>query len=127
MISREAKAFSAETGLSGWAPYFRGRCGVLGDVDADVVAAAAGFFPAEVVRGSWEAGRSIPAAGAAARYAEVADRFGRRKLAGLSEEDAERLAGLLAAVCGNADVVAAPLFAGWRAMPLPSDPRGRVI
>lgn len=127
MISREAKAFSEETGLNGWAPYFRGRCGVLGEVDADIVTAAAGFFPAQVVRSSWEAGRSIPAATAAARYAEVADRFGRRKLARLSTDDAERLSGLLQAVCGNADVVAAPLFAGWRAMPLPSDPRGRVI
>jgi hypothetical protein len=127
MISREAKAFSEETGLGGWAPYFRGRCGVLGEVDADIVTAAVGFFPAEVVRGSWEAARSIPAGAAAARYAEVAGHFGRRKLAGLSEEDAERLSGLLDVVCGNADVVAAPLFAGWRAMPLPSDPRGRVI
>ncbi|MGK5556542.1 SCO6745 family protein [Actinomadura kijaniata] len=127
MISREAKAFSAETGLSGWAPYFRGRCGVLGEVDADVVAAAVGFFPPRVVRDHWEAARSLPAAETAARYARVAADFGRRKLAGLPDEEAERLAGLLEAVCDNAGPVAAPLFAGWRAMPRPADPRSRVI
>jgi hypothetical protein len=96
-------------------------------VDADIVTAAAGFFPAEVVRSSWEAGRSVPATAAAARYAEVANGFGQRKLARLAIDDAERLSGLLEAICGNADVVAAPLFAGWRVMPLSSDPRGRVI
>ncbi|WP_067814222.1 SCO6745 family protein [Actinomadura kijaniata] len=127
MISREAKAFSQETGLSGWGPYFRGRCGVLGEVDADVVAAAVGFFPPQVVRDQWEAARSLPAAETATRYARVAADFGRRKLADLPDEEAERLAGLLETVCDNADPVAAPLFAGWRAMPRPTDPRGRVI
>jgi hypothetical protein len=78
MISREAKAYSTEVGLTGWAPYFRGRCGVLGDVDADVVASAAGFFPAETVREAWEAGAGLAAATAAARYAAVAHAFGRR-------------------------------------------------
>ncbi len=124
MISREAKAYSAETGLSGWAPYFRGRFGVLGDVDADVVASAAGFFPAETVREAWEAGTG-PAADAAARYAVVAQDFGRRKLAGFAEP--ERLAALLQLVVDGASPVGAPLFAGWRALPLPGDDRARVI
>jgi hypothetical protein len=127
MISRETKAFAEETGLSGWGPYFRGRCGVLGDVDADVVSAAVGFFPPSVVRAAWEAGAGLPAADAARRYARAAQDFGRRKLAGLPSPDAERLAELLEAVAARGPVVAAPLFAGWRAMELPEDARARVI
>lgn len=126
MISREAKAYSGETGLADWAPYMRGRCGVLGEVDADVVAASVGFFPPDVVRKSWEAARSLPAEEAARRYATVCQDFGRRKLAGFPEADADRLAELLQAVAGNAGVTAAPLAAGWRAMPLPGDGRARV-
>jgi hypothetical protein len=127
MISREAKAFSQGLGLQGWGPYMRGRCGVLGDVDADVVAASVGFFPAEVVRQVWEAGRDVPAAETARRYANVCQEFGRRKLAGFAEADADRLAELLEAVARRADVAGAPLFGGWRAMPLPADGPGRVL
>ncbi|TYK52833.1 SCO6745 family protein [Actinomadura decatromicini] len=125
MISREAKAFAAETGLSGWTPYFRGRFGVLGEVDADVVLSAAGFFPATTVRHAWEAGAGLPAADAAGRYAAVAHGFGRRKLAGFAAAD--RLADLLHRVARTADVVGAPVAAGWRAMPLPEDGPARVI
>jgi hypothetical protein len=124
MISREAKAYSAEVGLTGWTPYFRGRFGVLGDVDADVVASAAGFFPVETVREAWDAGTGLSAATAAARYAVVAHDFGRRKLAGFAES--ARLADLLQLVVDGGDVVGAPVFAGWRAMPLPEDDRARV-
>ncbi|MFC6937375.1 hypothetical protein ACFQHO_48620 [Actinomadura yumaensis] len=125
MASREAKAYSAETGLTGWTPYFRGRFGVLGEVDADVVASAAGFFPLETVRQAWEAGAGLPAATAADRYAAVAHDFGRRTLADFAES--ARLADLLKLVADGADVVGAPLFGGWRAMPLPEDDRARVI
>lgn len=125
MISREAKAYSAETGLTGWTPYFRGRAGVLGDVDADVVASAAGFFPVETVREAWDAGTGLSAATAAARYAVVAQDFGRRKLADFAE--AARLADLLQLVVDGGGPVGAPLFAGWRAMPVPEDDRARMI
>ncbi|MBC6464029.1 hypothetical protein HKK74_00735 [Actinomadura alba] len=126
MISREAKAYGEAAGLTLWTPYMRGRCGVLGEVDADVVASAVGFFPPGVVRASWEAGASLPAEEAARRYAGVCDAFGRRKFAGLPAADADRLAGLLEAVAAEADVIGAPLFAGWRAMPPPEDPLARV-
>lgn len=127
MTSREAKAYTEETGFTGWTPYMRGRCGVLGEVDAGVVAAVVGFFPAEVVREVWEAGRSLPAPDAANRYAAACQEFGRRKLAGFPEADADRLAELLQAVAENADMTGAPLAAGWRAMPLPADGRARAI
>lgn len=124
MLSREAKAYSRETGFPGWSPYMRGRAGVLGDVDAGVVTAAVGFFPPEVVRENWEAGRSLPAAEAADRYARVCQDFGRRKFAGLAEAD--RLAELMERVVGAADVAGVPLFAGWRALPLADDALARV-
>lgn len=121
MISREARDFGVETGLPGMSSYFRGRFSVLGEVDADIVTSAAGFFPAEVVRGFWEEGASLPAAEAAERYIEVCHAFGRRKLAGLPEPDAVRLAELLQQVVRQADPIGAPVFGGWRALPLPDD------
>jgi hypothetical protein len=127
MVSREAKAYADETGFADWTPYLRGRCGVLGEVDADVVASSVGFFSVDLVRKAWEAGRSLPAEEAARRYATVCRHFARRKLAGLAETDADRLAELLEAVAVNADVIGAPIAAGWRAMPLPDDGRARVI
>lgn len=125
MRSREAKDFGQRVGLDGWQPYFRGRCGVLGEVDADVVASAAAFFPPGAVRAAWDAGRAaVGAADAASMYAEACRNWGRRRLAGF--ERSERLAALLQRVAENADVVGAPLFAGWRAVPLPDDPPARV-
>ncbi|WP_027502874.1 SCO6745 family protein [Rhodococcus sp. UNC363MFTsu5.1] len=125
MFSREAKEFGRSTGVDGFiGPYMRGRCGVLGEVDADVVTAAAGFFPADSVRAAWES-VAMPAAEAARGYALAAQQFGVRKLA--SFDGAERLAELMEAVAANADPAGVPLFAGWRAVPLPADPRARVL
>ncbi|HEY7485202.1 MAG TPA: hypothetical protein VH912_12135 [Streptosporangiaceae bacterium] len=125
MISREAKAYSEWTGLQGWGPYMRGRCGVLGDVDADVVTAAVGFFPPAEVRAAWDSGRGTPAAETMQAYTRVCQEYGRRKLAGFA--DADRLAELMEPVARSADVAGAPLFAGWRALPLPPDGPARVL
>lgn len=117
MLSREAKALCERHGLGPREMYFRGRCGVLGEVDADVVLAAVVFFPAGHVRESWEGGRKLAAEEAAALYAGACHDWGRRRLAGLG--NADRLAELLAAVADGADAFCAPLLAGWRAMPRP--------
>src|SRR5437763_224165 len=80
MFSREAKAFGATTGVEGfYAGYTKGRAGVLGDVDADVVVAAFGFFHPGTIRPAWEA-VDMPAAQAATGYAAACQDFGRRKL-----------------------------------------------
>src|SRR5690606_32875593 len=51
MFSREARTYAAETGIDEFfGPYTRGRGGVLGEVDADVVTAAFGFFPGHSIR-----------------------------------------------------------------------------
>ncbi|GII55047.1 hypothetical protein Pth03_34360 [Planotetraspora thailandica] len=118
MMSREVKSLCDLYGLGSREMYFRGRCGVLGEVHADVVVAAAMFFPAGHVRASWEGGRSLPAEEAAAIYASACHDWGRRKLGEF--RGAGRLAELLAAIADGSTVHGSPLFAGWRAMPRPA-------
>ncbi|MEV6773642.1 hypothetical protein AB0N05_33915 [Nocardia sp. NPDC051030] len=126
MFSREAKVFADTTGVAGFMPaYTRGRGGVLGDVDADVVAAAFGFFPPAGIRAAWEATAAMPAAKGAQGYLQACQDFGRRKLAGF--EQAERLAELLEIVVDTASPAGVPLFAGWRALPRAEDAPARVL
>ncbi|WP_459798632.1 SCO6745 family protein [Herbidospora sp. RD11066] len=122
MISREVRALCEETGLGRWEMYFRGRCGVLGEVDAEVVVAVALFFEPGFVRAQWESGRSLPAEKAAFLYAQACANWGRRNLA---FDGAGRLADLLTKATSAASPLAAPLFAGWRALPLPEDAPAR--
>ncbi|MFI5720494.1 hypothetical protein [Nocardia sp. NPDC051750] len=125
MFSREARMYAAETGIDEFfGPYTRGRGGVLGEVDADVVTAAFGFFPEQSIRTAWES-VSLPAEKAAQRYAQACQEFGRRKLGGF--EESARLAALLETVVAAAYPAGLPLFAGWRAMPLPTDAPARVM
>ena len=126
MISKQAKAFAQDNGLRGRQAYVLGRGSVLGDVDADVVTAAFGFWPADVVREAWDGGREVlDVATARDRYAETCAAWGRDRLAGLS--DPGRLAELLGWVVDGCDVVGLALFAGWRAVPLPGDDLGRAM
>ncbi|MFB8000867.1 hypothetical protein [Nocardia sp. NPDC056000] len=126
MFSREAKAFAAEVGVPGFMPaYTRGRGGVLGDVPADVVTAAFGFFPADSIRAAWDSTAGVPAAKAARGYLQAAQDFGRRKLA--SFEGADRLAELLDRVVSAADPAGVVLFAGWRALPQAEDAPARIL
>ncbi|MEV6281006.1 hypothetical protein [Nocardia sp. NPDC051832] len=126
MFSREAKDFAATTGVDGFlGGYVRGRGGVLGDVDADVVSSAFGFLPLNTIRAGWDTTAAIPAAKAAEGYLGACQDFGRRKLAAF--EAAPRLAELLEAVVQEADSAGSALFAGWRAMPLAADAPARVL
>ncbi|MBI4884945.1 MAG: hypothetical protein HY826_12915 [Actinobacteria bacterium] len=109
---------------NGYVYYGAGRGGVLGDVDADVIAAAFGFFEPSLVRRMWEAGTAVEgAAAAAARYGAACVEFGRSRLQGFAE--AERVAELAERVALGADATGLPLFAGWRRQPLPDDLPGR--
>lgn len=125
MTSTEAKNDGRAAGFRGWQYYTLGRGGALGDVEPDVVAAALGFFPADVVRSNWESARSVlsPAAGLTA-YVGTARTWGRNRLEGLP--GAARLAELLQRVAEAAPVAAVPLFAGWRSVALPEDAPARV-
>jgi hypothetical protein len=123
MISREAKAVCEKYGLGAREFYFRGRCGVLGECEAGVVAAVAVFFPTAHVEESWYGGRKITVERAVELYAEVCHAWGRRRFG--DYDGCARIAELLETVVAHAPVAGAPLFAGWRAVPLPSDPPAR--
>ncbi|TMR11358.1 hypothetical protein ETD86_36000 [Nonomuraea turkmeniaca] len=125
MISREVKAICDEHGLGARELYFRGRCGVLGECDADVVTSVAVFFPPEHVEESWYAGRKLPVDQAVELYAEACRAWGRRKLGG--HHGCARLAELLERVVERAPSIGAPLFAGWRKVPLADDPPARAV
>ena len=106
--------------------YFLGRGGVLGDVDAGVVAATFGVFEPGMVRGVWDKARAAcPPADAATAFNEACAGYGRRKLAGIEGLDAYVTAA--EQVVRAAPVVGLPLFAGWRAQPLADDAPGRAM
>jgi hypothetical protein len=109
--------------LTGWAFYVAGRGGALGDVRADTVAAALGFIAPESVKEGWEAARRVapPLEIAEHNLAECC-RWGRENLEhfyGLP-----RLVELAERVVVAAEPAGMPLFAAWRAMPIPDDSPG---
>ncbi len=127
MISRQAKEMNRDLGLRGRQGYVCGRGSVLGDVDADVVTSTFGFWPSDVIRAGWEGGRAVVSLEQAREaYTRACQDWGRMHYAALAEPDAGRLAELLSWVVDSADVAGLPLFAGWRAVELPDDPRARV-
>src|SRR5579864_6622474 len=91
MLHQETMARSAEFGYGNpFAFYFAGRGGVLGDVDASVVAAAMGWFEPGLVRAMWDEGVVVAGAREAARrYGLACAAWGDDHLAGIT--GAERL------------------------------------
>src|ERR1700753_1049438 len=68
-------------GFAGLDFYYRGRGGVLGEVDASVVVAAMGLLGPELATSSWNDGRPVMAAARAAQmFAEACATFGRAHL-----------------------------------------------
>jgi hypothetical protein len=120
MTVPEEEAATAAAGLAGWQLYFLGRHGVLGDVDADVVTASAVVFPADHVRTEWEAARRVlTPEEAVQRYLDLLHAWGRQVLTGCP--GLAELIALSTVLVDSVDVVGLPLFAGWRALPRPSD------
>jgi hypothetical protein len=114
-----------ELGLRGRPLYHLGRGGVLGDVPADVVVAAFAFFPPEVVRTHWDAGRQVvPPGEASGFYARACAEWGRTHLAGAAEN--ERAVALVEQVVDAAEPAGLPLFAAWRLAERPDDAAGRL-
>ena len=111
---------------NGYAYYVTGRGGVLGDVDADVVSSAFGFFAPSIIRKMWEAGVAVEGArAAAARYGDACATFGRARLDGFA--GASRLAELGERVATGCSSAGLSLFAGWRSEPLPADAPARAF
>ncbi len=123
-LSPLAKQAGKDLGLRGWPTYFVGRCGVLGPVEADIVAAVCGFYPLEFVRKAWEEGREVDLTLAVEVYVQACRDWGRTRLGGFAE--APRLAELAEHVVYASSPIGAPLFAGWRTIPLAEDPPARL-
>ena len=115
MLAGETYAKGGEAGFAGLDFYVAGRGGVLGDVDADVVAAAFTFFEPNHIRTQWEAGRQVMApADAGVLFASCLADWGAAKVP--DDLDLTRLAELAGTVVGAARPAGAPVFAAWRAV-----------
>ncbi|MGI5214280.1 SCO6745 family protein [Plantactinospora sp. CA-290183] len=109
-----------QMGLSGWAFFVAGRGAVLGDVRTETVAAAIGILAPEAVADGWEAAVRVATPSEVARVSRAeCCRWGIDYLAGTKQVG--RLIELVEPVVGSADAAGMPLFAAWRAMPVPAD------
>lgn len=127
MLHQDTMARAKENGYENpFAFYFAGRGGVLGDVDAEVVYAAFGWFAPSIVRPMWEAGVAVHGAREAARryFAACAD-WGRDHLSGV--DGLERFADLAERVVAGAETSGLSLFAGWKVEPRAADIPGRAL
>lgn len=106
--------------------WVNGRAGAMGDVSADVAAAAIGFMAPHLVTTLWD-GRpdGLSPAAAAAAYAEAAAAWGRETLSGIDDGDLDRLSALADQVAEAAAPSVGAIFAGWRGLARPEDPAGR--
>lgn len=126
MLDGATYAKGAELGFAGIDFYVCGRGGVLGDVDADVVSAAFGFFEPATVRTLWDQGRAVmPPAEAAKEFAACCAGWAEDRVP--DDLDSGRLAALLDPVVANARPACAVVFSGWRALPVPTSPKAHAV
>jgi hypothetical protein len=124
----ETIAVGREHGLDGFRFYFLGRGGVLGDVEADVVSSAFGYFNPPVVARMWNSARertSLTPRDAGRLYLLCAQQFGAEHLS-----EVAGLAGFCAAaeqVNNAADRAGLALYAGTAAEPLAEDLPARAM
>jgi hypothetical protein len=126
MLDGATYAVGGEAGFNGMDFYGAGRGGVLGEVPADVVTAALVFFNPTVVEGAWEGSRAVmPRADAASLFAGCLVTWAGEHLG--DDVDWARLAELTGKIVDAAPVAGAPVFAGWRALPVPADPKAAAL
>ncbi|MEU4421979.1 hypothetical protein AB0F81_15250 [Actinoplanes sp. NPDC024001] len=110
-------------GLSGWAYHVSARAGALGDVRPETVAAALAFIAPEAVTDGWEATvkTSAPVEVAKWHLHELCT-WGTEQLGGFPR--LPRLLDLAGRLVDAVDPAGLPLFAAWRAMPVPDTEPG---
>jgi hypothetical protein len=115
-----------ELGLDGFRFYFLGRGGVLGDVPAEVVVSAFGYFEPNLLAKMWNSGRErVSPPDAAREHLACNAALARARLAELPGLDA--YADAAAKVVASVDLGGLPLFAGVRAQPVPTDVPARAL
>jgi hypothetical protein len=113
-------------GLDGFRLYILGRGGVLGDVEADVVHAAFGYFERNLLAKMWNSAKVIMSPRDAARlYIECAHELGRHTFASI--DDLDGFVDAASSVIGAVEGASLPLFAGVRAEPVPADSTGAAM
>lgn len=126
MLDGATYATGGEAGFDGMAFYGAGRGGVLGDVSSDVVTASFVFFNPTVVDGVWESSRGVmPRDEAAALFARCLVDWADAHLGG--DVDWARLAELAGRIVDHASIGGAPVFAGWKALPVPDEPKAAAL
>lgn len=120
MLDPATYAAGNERGFAGLDFYFAGRGGVLGEVDADVVAAAMVFFHPTHVRTQWDGCAGVMAREeASAVFADCEARWADAHMPDDAGVDWRTLADLAGKVVQGAAPAGAPLFAAWRAVEVP--------
>jgi len=113
-------------GLDGFRFYFLGRGGVLGDVEAPVVASAFGYFEPGLLKSMWDSAREVMAPREAARlHLECAHHYGRAHFGEVAELD--DFCAAAEAVVTAAEPAALSLFAGYASEPMPDDLPARAM
>lgn len=126
MLDAATYGVGGEAGFDGMDFYGAGRAGVLGDVTAEQVTACLVFFSPDVVNRAWEGSRSVMSREAAAElFAGCLVTWAAEHLG----DDVEwaRLAELADKIAASASISGAPVFAGWRALPVPDDPKAAAL
>ncbi len=122
----ETQAKGDELGLELFQFYVLGRGGVLGDVEAEVVVSAFGYFSPTLLQPMWDSARqTVAPRDAAHSHFECCAELGRARLAQL--DGLEAYCAAAGAVNDAADSVGLPLYAGFRAEPLVDDLPGRAM
>lgn len=126
MLAPSTYEKGGELGYDGLEFYVCGRGGCMGEVSADIVTAAFVWMHPEMVRTNWEAGCKVGSpSDAALAFAGCLVTWASENVP--ASVDADRLASLAEKVVRAASSAGAPLFAGWRALPVPADSRARAV
>lgn len=126
MLDGETYKRATELGFGGLDFYFAGRGGALGDVCGDVVAAAFTFFEPGHVRSQWDTGRTVMAPAESARqFAACGDAWARRNVS--DDVDCTRLTALADKVVAGTNPAGATMFAAWRNIAGPSEPKAAAV
>src|SRR5216683_7134757 len=122
----ETLARGKEHGIDGFRFYMLGRGGVLGDVEARVIASAFGYFHPALIERLWTSARQKMAPRDAGRlYLECCRDFGRHRLSEIPNLDA--FCAAADAINTAADPAGLALYAGVSAEPLADDLPARAM